>query len=397
MGLREIPFTKQDGLRVPVPGNRPIDFLFLLVDVIFLEGIVQKVNAYTLELLGGPNTTLNSRIHRWKDITVDELKILLGLLTDMGLNPKPTIQDCWIKTKTFIPVYGKFMSRDRFLLILRYLNCDSFDRNDLLSKIRFCVDYFNNKMKEMFYPQKNLSLDEGMVLWRGRLYFRQYIKNKRHKYGIKLYTLCDPHGLTLKFLIYSGLLDDLGGKGHAANVVLNLMQDKLNCGHSLYMDNFYNSKSLAAKLLSNNTYCTGTLRMDRKYIPQDVKSAVLRKGATVARNSEGIMVGKWKDKRVVQYISTEYVNEMATAINRRKIESQKPLLIVKYNAFMKGVARSDQMQSYYPLERKTLRWYKKTIIHTFQMLIVNSLHNDTLLSDRPKKMPILEFTKSLVN
>lgn len=111
------------------------------------------------------------------------------------------------------------------------------------------------------------------------------------------------------------------------------------------------------------------------------------------------MVGKWKDKRVVQYISTEHENEMATAINFRKVESQKPLPIVKYNAFMKGVDRSDQMQSYYPLERKTLRWYKKMIIHTFQMLIVNSLYlyNETFLFDRPKKMPILEFTKSLVD
>lgn len=104
-------------------------------------------------------------------------------------------------------------------------------------------------------------------MWRERLYFRQYVKGKVHKYGIKLYMLCDPHGLIMRFLIYCGILDDLGGTGHAANVVLNLMQGKLNCGHSLYMDNYYNSLPLAAKLLSKQTYCTGTLRVDRKYLP----------------------------------------------------------------------------------------------------------------------------------
>lgn len=32
------------------------------------------------------------------------------------------------------------------------------------------------------------------VLWRGRLRFRQYIKGKRHKYGVKLYTLTEHQG-----------------------------------------------------------------------------------------------------------------------------------------------------------------------------------------------------------
>lgn len=99
--------------------------------------------------------------------------------------------------------------------------------------------------------------------------------------------MCDPHGLILRFLIYCGVLDDLGRTGHAANVVLNLMQGKLNCGHSIYMDNYYNSLPLAAKLISKETYCTGTLRVDRKYLPDEVRNAKLKKGETVAKYGEG--------------------------------------------------------------------------------------------------------------
>lgn len=77
--------------------------------------------------------------------------------------------------------------------------------------------------------------------------------------------------------MYCGVLPDFGGHGHAANVVLNLMQGKLNCGHSLYMDNYYNSFSLSSFLLRRNTYTTGTLRLDRKYISKEVKSAKLKK------------------------------------------------------------------------------------------------------------------------
>lgn len=129
-----------------------------------------------------------------------------------------------------------------------------------------------------------------------------------------------PHGLMIRFLIYCGVLDDLGGKGHASNVVLNLMQGKLDCGHSLYMDNYYNSIPLAAKLLRRNPYCTATLRIDRKYIPQVVKTANVDMGGTIARYGEGIMVAKWKDQRLVHYLSTEHENEMVTSINKRQNE-----------------------------------------------------------------------------
>lgn len=76
------------------------------------------------------------------------------------------------------------------------------------------------------------------------------------------------------------------------------------------------------------------------------------------------MVGKWKDQVIVMYLSTEHENEMGTMKNKRQIEVEKPVPIIKYNGFTKGIDTSDQMQAYYPMERKTLRWYKKMIVHT---------------------------------
>lgn len=175
------------------------------------------------------------------------------------------------------------------------------------------------------------------------------------------------------------------------------MQGKLNCGHSLYMDNYYNSLPLAAKLQSKQTYCTGTLRVDRKYLPDDVRNARLRKGEAVAKYGEGIMVASWKDKRKVLYLSTEHENEPVTVSNKRNEERQKPLTIVKYNGFMKGIDRSDQIQAHYPLERKTLRWYKKMFIHVLQMCLVNAhyLSNDTYILEKKRKMVLFEFQESI--
>lgn len=60
------------------------------------------------------------------------------------------------------------MSRNRFLLILRCLNFYSEDEDaesnrDVLKRIRHVIDYFNNTMKNIYYPGKQLALDESMV------------------------------------------------------------------------------------------------------------------------------------------------------------------------------------------------------------------------------------------
>ena len=75
-----------------------------------------------------------------------------------------------------------------------------------LAKIRMIIDHFNDRMLQIITSDKNLSLDESMMLWRGRLPFRQYIKNKRHKSGIKFYELCTYDRLVLN-------IDSYGGQG----------------------------------------------------------------------------------------------------------------------------------------------------------------------------------------
>ena len=61
---------------------------------------------------------------------------------------------------------------------------NSVESDDRLYRIQPIMDHLNNVMKKNYVPDKSLSIDESMMLWRGRLIFRQYIKNKKHKYGI---------------------------------------------------------------------------------------------------------------------------------------------------------------------------------------------------------------------
>ena len=74
------------------------------------------------------------------------------------------------------------MSRNRFQLIQRYLHFN--DNNaagtneDRLYKIRTILDIVVNNFRTNYIPDREISLDQGMLGWRGRLQFRVYNPRK---------------------------------------------------------------------------------------------------------------------------------------------------------------------------------------------------------------------------
>lgn len=60
---------------------------------------------------------------------------------------------------------------------------------------------------------------------------------------------------------------------------------------------------------------------------------------------------------------------------------------------MKGVDRSVHMLSYYPCERKPLRWYKTIFIHVLLMLLINShyLFNEGCVAYGENKIQRYDF------
>ena len=55
---------------------------------------------------------------------------------------------------------------------------------DRISKVKPLLDYFLPKFQSIFIPKQELSLDEAMIKWRGRLRFKTYNPGKFTKYGI---------------------------------------------------------------------------------------------------------------------------------------------------------------------------------------------------------------------
>ena len=78
---------------------------------------------------------------------------------------------------------------------------------DVLHKINLVYSLLNNLFADVFYPYQNLVVDESLLLFKGRLRFRQFIPSKRSRFGIKFFVLCDClTGYVLKIIIYTGAL-----------------------------------------------------------------------------------------------------------------------------------------------------------------------------------------------
>ena len=295
--------------------------------------------------------------------------------------------------------FSSVMSRERSESILRFFNFGEklMFENVRLSKLRMIMDHLNKVMLEVITPEKNLSIDESMMLWRGHLVFRQYIKNKRRKYGIKFYELCTYDGLVLTAEVYGGQgFIDEHNLGQTAAVVLKLMNPFLNKGYHVFTENYYNSVALTEFLSKQGMYLTGTLRKDRKGNPKAVTAAKLKKGEMIWRIKDDVSVYKWKDKRDVLTISNTHSPTLIKVANRLGKEKEKPNIVRGYNDFMSGIDRSDQMLSYHLELRKTLRRYKKAGVHILEIFITNAFYLYRKFSSNNEISHLGEFREIII-
>lgn len=290
----------------------------------------------------------------------------------------------------------KLMSRNRFQLILKNLHFndnENINLSDRLSKITPLLDIVKEIYKKAVVPDETVCIDETLVPFRGRLKFKQYIPNKRHRFGIKLFKLCVQGGYTYDFRVYCG--KEKGKSSVATKVVMSLMSSLLDKGRTLCTDNWYTSVALAHELLKRKTHLLGTLKSNRKNNPTDVTKAKLEKGETIARESDtGIVVQKWRDKRDVLILSTKHTDEMET-IQRRNDTIQKPKSILDYNKSKAFIDTSDQIKGYNSSLRKGNKWYRKLAFEVLtETNIVNALHVFNKLSE--KKISITDFKEQVV-
>ena len=244
------------------------------------------------------------------------------------------------------------MSSCLFELILKFIHLNDSRQQpsrgetgyDKLYKVRPLLNLIVENFKFMYTPTQSLSIDESMVGFKGRLAFLQYMPKEPHK-GMKAWVLADAaNGYVWNWKLYTGKEDDslTSSLGLAHRVVLDLLDDDWlkSKGYHVYMDNFYTSPALFRDLREGFEAC-GTIRSNRAGIPEDIRSAKLKKGESHFSQDNSMLFIKWRDKRDVLMLSTFHDD---TFIEKKRhtrhtgVEViQKLKVVEEYNLHMGGV------------------------------------------------------------
>jgi hypothetical protein len=166
-----------------------------IVHIIFIE-----TNRYAKQFINsrGRLFTFRSLVRKWTRVTENEIYVVLGLYLLMGIIQKPTLRSYFSRRRILsTPGFGDVISRERFELIMKFLHfADNTDKANYegpakLHKIFPVLSHLNYKFQNLFLPGQNISVDESLTLWKGRLSFKQYLPLKAAKFGIKTYELCE--------------------------------------------------------------------------------------------------------------------------------------------------------------------------------------------------------------
>ena len=278
------------------------------------------------------------------------------------------------------PFFGNTMPRDRFLQLLKNLHFNDNDANDgtdRLFKLRPVIDTLTENFKTVYVPSQDVTTDESLWKFKGRLKFKQYNPSKRARFGIKVYKTCQSTGgaagYTWNFKVYTG--QDQGDLPASTSTVLELNEDLLDQGYNIFLDNWFSSPNLFMRLRDRRTNVCGTVRLNRKQMPADLKAVLkLKRGERVFRSGDSLLALVWKDKKDVKMLSTMHSSSMEDTGKNDKSGNpiEKPSCVMDYNRGKCGVDLSDQLASSHRSVRKSIKWYKKIFVYMVDMALVNS-------------------------
>lgn len=332
----------------------------LFFDDSLINHIVTETNIFAQQQPGSASRS-------WSPVTAEELHVFFGMKILQGIVNKPEERMYWTTSEVFeTPIFSKLLPYRRYYDIqknLHFSNNEDYNPEThpqpKLNKIWPVFESINNKCRSLYIPERDISIDESLMLYKGRLSWVQYIPLKRARLGIKLYCLCESEsGYLYSSIIYTGKGTKINDKYKdlpmSSQVVLSLMEPLLGMGYCLTTDNFYTSPQLADILIKEKTDTYGTVRLNRKEVPVELQKKKLKKGEMIAFQRGKVMLLKWQDKKAVCLLSTVHNPQMEATkkIDREGNAISKPKVVIDYNNTMGGVDRLDQHLHDYPTTRK---------------------------------------------
>ncbi|KAK5979627.1 PiggyBac transposable element-derived protein 4 [Trichostrongylus colubriformis] len=161
--------------------DNPMDYFQLFLNEELLNLIAMETNRYG-------SKKMKERKKDWTDTKPEEIRRFIGICL-FGCQNFATIGLQTGFTATLLSQTRWSDLDSKPCTCLHFVDNDNADKANRLYKIQPVLDLLNGTFQKMYRPPKELSIDESMVPYRGRVVFKQFNKSKRYKYGIKLFKL----------------------------------------------------------------------------------------------------------------------------------------------------------------------------------------------------------------
>ena len=373
-------FTGSQGMNVDATGFSMPDFYKLYLSSDLVNHFVIQTNLCAKQFIEThSNLPPHSRVRRWQDTTADEMCQFIGLVLLMGIIHKPVIEMYWSTDPLYVtPLFSSGMQRNRFSMLLKFFHLNDSTQEpkkedlnrDRLYKLRPLIDHLFEAFQTVYTPGPSVAVDESLVMWKGRLHFRQYLPLKHARFGIKLFCLAEDSGYLYRFRIYAGKQDpatamlsvmpsECANFSHTEQVVVYMALPLLDKGYSIFMDNWYSSCRLYDYLHHRQTTACGTMRSNR--VPLPVRQSQPAVGQSTAFRCGPLLCLKFKDKKDIYMLTTCHDETMVKPPRSRgrprtdKETELKPQCIVDYNKNMGSVDRVDAVLHPYSAARKLMK------------------------------------------
>ena len=188
-------FTGISGCNQDIVINDPLYLFELYFTDEICEFIVNETNRYASQNINKKELSVKSRLRRWLPVTVSEVRQYIAIFLYQGVLWKPTYEMYYTTNPLFASAgikwllsYNKFKLMDKFI---HFVDSSTLpNRYPVLSKISTVWDYLTKKFQEVYTPTQNISIDESLLLCKGRLSWKQCICSKCARFGIKTFSLC---------------------------------------------------------------------------------------------------------------------------------------------------------------------------------------------------------------
>ncbi|CAK9832757.1 PiggyBac transposable element-derived protein 4 [Anthophora retusa] len=191
----KIPFTT--GIKPVSPQasyqcNEPIEFFKLFFADQLMNTILEETNKYARAKIARKNISVHSTWNTWVDVTKAEISAFLEVILNMGTIPLPNLKEYWSTARNAkIPYFAEIFRRDRFLQIFWMLHANkkaesAQNMRTRSEKISNYLHYLDMKFRENFVSSRELSIDEAVVRFKGKISFITYNPKKPTKWGIRI-------------------------------------------------------------------------------------------------------------------------------------------------------------------------------------------------------------------